>query len=62
MGHCQLNGEIQKYILKVSLSKFALYFSLDACLKGLQNVVESLYSVYFEYKFVQHGEVWANDI
>lgn len=55
-------GKYKKEFLKVSSSEFAPYFSLGACMEGLNNVVKALYGVYFEYEHIQNGESWANDI
>lgn len=55
-------GKYKKEFLKVSSSEFAPYFSLGACMEGLNNVVKSLYGVNFEYEHMQNGESWSNDI
>lgn len=55
-------GKYKKDFLKVSTSEFAPYFSLGACMEGVNNVVNALYGVHFEYEYVRNGESWANNI
>lgn len=55
-------GKYKKEFLKVSASEFAPYFSLGACMEGINNVVKSLYGVYFEYENPLNGELWAADV
>lgn len=55
-------GKYKNEFLQVSTSEFAPYFSLGACMEGINNVVKSLYGAYFEYEQLASGESWANDI
>ncbi|KAG7205671.1 hypothetical protein KM043_007621 [Ampulex compressa] len=48
--------------LDTSNAEFAPYFSLGACMDGLNNLTQMLYGITLKSVPVQHGEVWANDI
>lgn len=55
-------GKYKKQWLKVSASEFAPYFSLGACMEGVNNVMKALYGVYLEYADMNPGESWSSDI
>lgn len=55
-------GIYKKKWLKVSASEFAPYFSLGACMEGVNNVMKALYGVHFEYADLEPGEAWSSDI
>lgn len=55
-------SQYKKEWLKVSPSEYAPYFSLGACMEGINNVMKALYGVRFEYADLERGETWSNDI
>ncbi|RZF48341.1 hypothetical protein LSTR_LSTR010304 [Laodelphax striatellus] len=52
----------KKNLLKVESGEFSPYFSLGACMEGLNFLFTKLYGVHFENEPVKSGECWAPDI
>ncbi|KAF3425321.1 hypothetical protein E2986_06228 [Frieseomelitta varia] len=48
--------------LNMSISEFAPYFSLGACMDGINILIQALYGIRLEYVQVLSGEVWANNV
>ncbi|XP_076299763.1 mitochondrial intermediate peptidase [Lasioglossum baleicum] len=48
--------------LKMSSSEFTPYFSLGACMDGINILTQSLYGIRLESTAITPGEVWANNI
>ncbi|XP_076657246.1 mitochondrial intermediate peptidase isoform X1 [Halictus rubicundus] len=48
--------------LKMSSSEFTPYFSLGACMDGINILTQSLYGIRLESTAISSGEVWANNI
>lgn len=48
--------------LKMSSSEFTPYFSLGACMDGINILTQSLYGIRLESTAISPGEVWANNI
>lgn len=55
-------SKLKRDWLKVSSSEFAPYFSLGACMHGLNLVMSRLYGVRLENVALQPGESWHQDI
>jgi intermediate peptidase len=52
----------KKTWLNYSTAEFAPYFSLGACMEGLNILTQSLYGVRLESVPILSGEVWASNI
>lgn len=48
--------------LQSTISNFSPYFSLGACMEGLNQVFNSLYGVTFHYSDMRPGESWHPDV
>lgn len=48
--------------MQSSISNFSPYFSLGACMEGLNQVFNSLYGVTFQYANMRPGETWHPDV
>lgn len=48
--------------LNISITEFAPYFSLGACMDGINILIQALYGIQLEYVPVLSGEVWANNV
>ncbi|XP_058793516.1 mitochondrial intermediate peptidase [Phymastichus coffea] len=57
-----LFSKARKSWLGSSNEEFAPYFSLGACMEGLNILTQALYGVRLEYQPTQMGEVWASNI
>ncbi|XP_075234132.1 mitochondrial intermediate peptidase [Lycorma delicatula] len=57
-----LTSKRKKYLLNIGGGEFSSYFSLGACMDGLNNLFNKLYGVHFENEPLQPGEGWAPDI
>ncbi|KAG5326011.1 MIPEP peptidase, partial [Acromyrmex heyeri] len=55
-------AKAKKAWLNTSTTEFAPYFSLGACMEGLNFLTQSLYRVKLESVPVLSGEVWANNV
>ncbi|EFN66772.1 Mitochondrial intermediate peptidase [Camponotus floridanus] len=55
-------AKAKKAWLNTSTTEFAPYFSLGACMEGLNILTQSLYGVRLESVPVLSGEVWANNV
>lgn len=55
-------AKAKKAWLNTSTTEFAPYFSLGACMEGLNFLTQSLYKVKLESVPVLSGEVWANNV
>lgn len=55
-------AKAKKTWLDTSSAEFAPYFSLGACMEGVNILTKSLYGVRLEPEPVARGEVWASDI
>lgn len=55
-------AKAKKAWLNTSSTEFAPYFSLGACMEGLNILTQSLYGVRLESVPVLSGEVWANNV
>ncbi|XP_029668905.1 mitochondrial intermediate peptidase isoform X2 [Formica exsecta] len=55
-------AKAKKVWLNTSTTEFAPYFSLGACMEGLNILTQSLYGVRLESIPVLSGEVWANNV
>lgn len=55
-------AKAKKAWLNTSTAEFAPYFSLGACMEGLNFLTQSLYRVKLESVPVLSGEVWANNV
>ncbi|KAL7306349.1 hypothetical protein TKK_0001774 [Trichogramma kaykai] len=57
-----LSGLARKSWLGTSNEELAPYFSLGACMEGLNLLTQALFGVRLEYKQCASGEVWAPDV
>ncbi|XP_071860497.1 mitochondrial intermediate peptidase [Bombus fervidus] len=48
--------------LNMSITEFAPYFSLGACMDGINILIQALYGIRLEYVPVLSGEVWASNV
>ncbi|XP_003397437.2 mitochondrial intermediate peptidase [Bombus terrestris] len=48
--------------LNMSITEFAPYFSLGACMDGINILIQALYGIRLEYIPVLSGEVWASNV
>ncbi|XP_003485811.1 mitochondrial intermediate peptidase [Bombus impatiens] len=48
--------------LNMSITEFAPYFSLGACMDGINILIQALYGIRLEYVPVLCGEVWASNV
>lgn len=55
-------AKAKKAWLDASSAEFAPYFSLGACMEGLNTLTQSLYGVRLEPEPVAKGEVWSSDV
>ncbi|XP_014468572.1 PREDICTED: mitochondrial intermediate peptidase [Dinoponera quadriceps] len=55
-------AKVKKAWLNTSSTEFAPYFSLGACMEGINILTQSLYGVRLESVPVLTGEVWANNV
>lgn len=55
-------NKLRKTCLNSSSSNYSPYFSLGACMEGLNLVFSSLYGVTFQYADMKPGESWHQDI
>lgn len=55
-------NKYKKNWLQSSASNYSPYFSLGACMEGLNHVFHSLYGVTLEYAEMKPGETWHYDI
>lgn len=55
-------AKLKRDWLKVSSAEFAPYFSLGACMDGLNLLMGKLYGIRFENMELQPGESWHTDI
>ncbi|XP_055688290.1 mitochondrial intermediate peptidase [Lutzomyia longipalpis] len=55
-------AKLKKELLQVNAKEFAPYFSLGACMEGLNTVTTSLYGIHLENTEMQPGEAWNTDI
>lgn len=57
-----LTAKAKKAWFDTSAAEFAPYFSIGACMEGLNILTRSLYGVELKSIPVLSGEVWANNI
>lgn len=57
-----LTSKTKKQLLNVASEDFSPYFSLGACMDGLNNLFDSLYGVRLKNEPLLPGEAWASDI
>lgn len=57
-----LTSKRKKALLNVGSGEFSPYFSLGACMDGLNSLFNKLYGVRLENETLQPGEAWASDI
>lgn len=55
-------SKAKKNWLNISDSEFAPYFSLGACMDGLNILTKALYGVTLESQPIESGEVWADNV
>ena len=55
-------SKAKKTWLNTSSTEFAPYFSLGACMDGLNILTQALYGVRLESEAVLSGEVWASNV
>lgn len=55
-------AQIKRKWLQISPSEFTPYFSLGACMEGLNNLMKSLYGITLKIIKMEPGESWNNDI
>ncbi|XP_059613496.1 mitochondrial intermediate peptidase [Phlebotomus argentipes] len=55
-------AKLKKELLQVNAKEFAPYFSLGACMEGLNTVTSSLWGIELQNTEMQPGEAWNNDI
>ncbi|CAK9818935.1 Mitochondrial intermediate peptidase [Anthophora quadrimaculata] len=55
-------AKAKKNWLNMSITEFAPYFSLGACMDGINILIQALYGIRLEYVPVLSGEVWANNV
>lgn len=53
---------LKKRCLQASASEFSPYFSLGACMEGLNLLMNSLYGISLENTEMEPGESWSHDI
>ncbi|XP_055533996.1 mitochondrial intermediate peptidase [Wyeomyia smithii] len=53
---------LKKRCLQTSASEFSPYFSLGACMEGLNLLMNSLYGISLEVTEMEPGESWSHDI
>lgn len=56
------SSAFKKNWLKASTSEYSPYFSLGACMEGINHVFQSLYGVTFQYAESSPGEIWHHDV
>lgn len=54
--------KIKKDVFQVCSSEYSPYFSLGACMEGLNTLLKSLYGIQFENTDMLPGESWSNDV
>ncbi|OAD56054.1 Mitochondrial intermediate peptidase [Eufriesea mexicana] len=55
-------AKAKKNWLNMTITEFAPYFSLGACMDGINILIQALYGIRLEYVPVLSGEVWANNV
>ncbi|XP_053685800.1 mitochondrial intermediate peptidase [Sabethes cyaneus] len=55
-------SSLKKRCLQASASEFSPYFSLGACMEGLNLLMNSLYGISLEVTEMEPGESWSHDI
>uniref|UniRef100_A0A1B0DMG1 Peptidase M3A/M3B catalytic domain-containing protein n=1 Tax=Phlebotomus papatasi TaxID=29031 RepID=A0A1B0DMG1_PHLPP len=55
-------AKLKKELLQVNAKEFAPYFSLGACMEGLNTVTMNLYGIHLENTEMEPGEAWNGDI
>lgn len=55
-------SKLKKQCLQVSSLEFAPYFSLGACMEGLNTLMHSLYGITLQNTELAPGESWSKDI
>ncbi|EAT45254.1 AAEL003461-PA [Aedes aegypti] len=55
-------SSLKKRCLQASASEFSPYFSLGACMEGLNLLMKSLYGISLENTEMEPGESWSHDI
>lgn len=55
-------SKAKKTWLQISDGEFAPYFSLGACMEGLNMLTQALYGVTLKSQPTAPGEVWADDV
>lgn len=58
----QLQIDLFTFRYAISPSDYTPYFSLGACMEGLQVLMDKLYNIELENVQPDHGEVWAPDV
>ncbi|XP_076171689.1 mitochondrial intermediate peptidase [Ptiloglossa arizonensis] len=55
-------GKAKRTWLNMSITEFTPYFSLGACMDGINILTQALYGIRLESMPILSGEVWANNI
>lgn len=55
-------SKLKRQCIQVSTSEFMPYFSLGACMEGLNNIMTSIFGIKLENTTMEPGESWAHDI
>lgn len=55
-------AKIKQDHLKYDAKEFAPYFSVGACMEGLNNLAQKLFGITFQVEILSDAEAWDNEI